>query len=159
MVETEFPKLLQEFQEAALDLNVKSNSINSTISFCEQRIVDANAGIEYWSNRELERGAPVTDEKGVESCRASRLGFAKVGGQWHLAVQSVFKQRCSEDIGGGQYEEYWRIRETEEPTMLSQGSRDLRITALEELPDLIRQLTTKALQAIKTIERAQKLVN
>jgi hypothetical protein len=101
----------------------------------------------------------VTDEKGVESCRASRLGFAKVGGQWHLAVQSVIKQLHSEDTGGGQYEEYWRIRESEEPTLVSQGSRDLRIAALEELPDLIRQLTAKALQAIKTIDRAQKLIS
>jgi len=159
MVEADFPKLLQEFQSVATDLNMKSNGINSTISICEQRIVNANAGIEYWLDRELMRDNPTADEKGALIYLAWRFGFAKVAGDWHLAVQQVTRQWYVEDLGGGQRDEGWCIREASGPMARSQASRELRIAALERLPDLIQRLIAEARRAITTIERAQKLVS
>ena len=154
MVEAEFPKLLHEFQKAAVDLNLKSNGINTTLFQCELALVNANAGIEYWSRKELLSSEPETDEDGKHFREADRLGFAKVDGEWHLAVQHVTKEWYTDDTG----DQGWEIASTEMPVVLSQASRELRIAALEELPDLIAKLTAKALQAIKSIESAQKLL-
>lgn len=154
MVEAEFPKLLQEFQKAAVDLNLKSNGINVTLFQCELALVNANAGIEYWSRKELLSSEPDTDEGGKRFRETARLGFAKVDGEWHLAVQPVTKEWYEEDIG----DQGWQIASTEKPMVLSQASRELRIAALEELPDFIAKLTAKARQAIKSIESAQKLI-
>ncbi len=138
---------------------VARRSINSTIMLCEQSLVNANAGIEHWLLSDLSRDMPTTDGKGDRSYRACRLGFAKVNGEWHLVVQRLTKEWYVEDLGGGDHDEGWCVQNTEAPTLLSQASRDLRIAALEQLPELIQQLTTKARQGITTIERAQKLVS
>ena len=77
---------LRRFTDAANRLNTESDSVNETLAGIEAQLVDANVGLEVWLRQPLTSTDPTGDAYD-RSWTATRLGFAKIGGEWCLAVK------------------------------------------------------------------------
>ena len=89
-------------------------------------------------------GYPFTwsSEQILPAYRHDDIGYAKIGGKWGLAIQSVRgDERMDYD-----HEEQWPFNE---------APRYLRVLGTEKLPELLEALITKAAEMASTItERA-----
>jgi hypothetical protein len=145
--------MLRKFSSAATRLNAESDSVNITIAGIETQLVDANVGLEVW----LRQVVTSTDAKGNahgKSWTATRLGFAKIGNEWCLAVKPVrFDAGFFEGDTSCPYQEEYADGE---PMRLLKASRQIRIRALELLPELVEQLTLEASRCAEMISNATK---
>jgi hypothetical protein len=148
-------QLFARFEERASHLNTVSNSLSATINAAEDRLRESNLGLEIWLVRAL-AGQSVEGPAGTETSLVHRLGWAKIDGEWGLAVKTVRIERgfFEGDTSAPYMNEDW----AGEPTSLSQASRALRIAALDQLPELIERMTEEAEDCISTIEGAERLV-
>lgn len=156
MVSKDVSSLLRNFQSAATRLNAESDSVNETITSIEQRLVDANVGVEVW----LQHALLPTDSEEVAYRETSRtiqwLGFAKLDGKWCIAVKSM---RILDGFFEGDTSSPFRnILAAGDPVRLLSSSRQLRIAALQLLPDLIELLTEEAERCRRAISEASQLL-
>jgi hypothetical protein len=153
MSDQELPHLLDQLTATASELNVESNSINSVIGFVEQRIRNANVGLEVWldqypyealvSDTVNEFDPKAGGEISIE--RIIQIGFAKLEEGWAIAVREKLSHtNGSETLSGA--------------SPLLKSSRDIRLAALERLPGLIRRLQGVAENALAAIRQAKKLI-
>jgi hypothetical protein len=156
MVSKDIPSLLRGFSRAATRLNAESDSANATLSAIEEELVEANVGIEVW----LRRGLLSTDAErstaGETIQTAHWLGFAKVEGEWCLAIKLMrFVSGFFEGDSSCPYQDEFGAGD---PVRLLRSSRQLRIAALEVLPELIELLTAEAQRCAQTITDAKQLL-
>lgn len=150
---------LSELKDAARRLNEASNTINSTITSIEQKIVEANVGLECWLTAEpLQTTEPKQIAMGpnddpAHSMTDTILGFTKVAGEgWRLAVREREYIALDDDP-----EEQRATPIQSDPSALWRASRELRIKALEKMPALIGQLRDRVNGALEAIAIAKKL--
>src|SRR5438034_7914565 len=88
-MEIELSDLLSSFESAAERLNDTSDSVNSILGAIEKRLIAANVGLESWLRSPLTQSDATGSTGGETSWIDQRLGFAKVGGKWCLAVKPI----------------------------------------------------------------------
>jgi hypothetical protein len=155
MAEANLSNLLSGLTSAAERLNRASDSVNAVISTVEAQLVTANVGIEVWLWEALGSTDAVEPTRGEMSWIAQLLGFAKVNGNWCLAVKSTrFVSGFFEGDTSCPYQnEYLEAS----PSPLLQAPRAIRIAALDHLPKLVELLTAEATRYTESIERARAL--
>src|SRR5262245_15402563 len=99
MTEVEFSRLIADLTETAKTLNRESDSINELIGRFEEKIQEANLGLEVWLTDALE-SKPWTeeDERGETIGRGTdnvQLGFAKFREKWHLVTRIATYRRAA----------------------------------------------------------------
>jgi hypothetical protein len=156
MVETPFPSLLAKLDENAARLNAASDSLNLILTTVEQRLAQANVGVEVWLRQALASTEAEGSTGGETTWTAQFLGFAKVNGQWTLAIKST--RFVSGFFEGDTSCPYRNGYKDGEPIRLAKASRELRIQALEHVPALIELLSQEANRCIETIDNAKRLV-
>ncbi|HEX9408057.1 MAG TPA: hypothetical protein VGA23_00225, partial [Methylomirabilota bacterium] len=114
----------------AKDLNRESDGINDLLSHFEEQIAKLNVGIES----------------------AIKISGEDTYLQWRKLTRQVQKP----DSTYYEREEYWGLAIDGDPAL--KASRDLRIAALEKLPDLVRDLTWEAKSRLDVIKKAKTLV-
>jgi hypothetical protein len=150
MSDAELSRLLSELTETALELNAESNSINSVIGLIEQRIRNANVGVEIWLEGPEAMAVGTTfavDDNGheIQGRRETQIGFAKLEEGWAIAVRDkTFYADDSEVV--------------DNVSPLLKAPRDTRLAALEKLPAIIIQLRAVAQNALAAIRKAKKLI-
>lgn len=147
-------QLFARLEERASRLNAVSDSLSATVKAVEDRLRRSNLGLEVWLTRALS-GESVEGPAGTESSRVHRLGWAKIDGEWALAVKQVRIERgfFEGDTSAPYLNEDW----VGDPTRLSLASRGIRIAALDQVPELIKRMTEEAEACITTIEGAERL--
>lgn len=145
--------LLAEIQQGAQELNGASDSINLTIGAIEQKLVEANVGLECWLDSEpifRGDGESWVDDRDAKHTgwKETVLGFAKLDEGWKLAVRER-----EIDAKGLQ-----QTVENREPTPLWRASRLLRIAALKKMPTLLQRIRYALDEALEAIASAKKLV-
>jgi hypothetical protein len=163
MSDMELSRLLSEFEESAKKLNAASDSINSIITDIEQKLVNANAGLEVWldglkDDYYLFETKPEawSEDDGKEGYKWNQtlLGFTKLNQTegWRLAFRerTVFQEGMEADedelsINDGKIEALWK------------APRNTRLKALELMPELVRRLHHDTEQALKAIDQAKKI--
>ena len=160
MSDQELSRLLSELQQDAQKLNEASDSINLIVTSIEQKIVESNVGLECWLDSDPIYRSKWTywnDDNNVDhSARTETiLGFAKLVQPegWRLAV----REREVETYGRPDQEE--TKSEYKTPTPLWRASRELRIRALEKMPDIVELLRDEAKRSLEAIARAKKLID
>jgi hypothetical protein len=155
MSDQELSRLLSELQQNAQKLNEASDSINLVVTSIEQKIVESNVGLECWLDFDpIDRTKWTYWRDDSNTDHSSRtetiLGFAKLVQPegWRLAV----REREVDTYGEETKSEY------KTPTPLWRASRELRIRALEKMPDIIELLRDEAKRSLEAIARAKKLV-
>lgn len=154
MTDQQLTTALEDLKANAERLNAASNEINSIIESVERQIAASHVGLEHW----LELGCTFTGRNGVPVADDGykyydrRLGWAKVGEHWRLALltKSGAYNPVGESIGTASD---IRIES------LASASRPIRIAALEKLPTLISALAQRALEETIVIEEAKKLIS
>lgn len=124
--------LYKQLAASAAVLNSASDEFSKAVAPLDLAIRALNLGIECWV-----RVNSYTDDN--EYFTSHDLGYAKVGGEWGIALRIV--------TGNEQYEIY-----DEDRWLFNAGPRQNRVEALEKLPELLARLTKKADSAAKKIK-------
>jgi len=147
---------LSELERKAQRLNQASDSLNLILSQVEERLVHANVGVEVWLRKALASTDSEGSTHGETTWSSQFLGFAKLNGRWCLAIKPT--RFASGFFEGDTNSPYQNEYSDGAPIPLSKASRDLRIAAVEVLPDLINLLAEETDRCVRTIERASDLV-
>jgi hypothetical protein len=146
--------LLTELTQNAAEFNRATDSINSLIERFEATLRNLHLGIETWiynppldsDEGEVDCGDGVMKEGSIDT----QLGFTKRAGEWGLAVRTAVYRRDEEDN--------WELLRVESEFPLRDASRELRIAALGQFPQLLRDLNDKVKDTIKKIQAARQFV-
>lgn len=141
MTEVNINSLFSSLETQANQLNSVAESANNALEAAQNRLVNLNIGIEHWHPIPLDRSDQTGSTEAHDTSIEIRflLGFAKVDGKWCLAVKKVRHESgfFEGDMGCPYTNEYL---ETPAVPLLSQ-SRNLRLTALNMLPEFLEQLS------------------
>jgi hypothetical protein len=147
--------LLAELTKNAAEFNRATDSINSLIERFEDTLRNLQLGIETWiyhpplysDECEVDCGGGEMGEGSVDT----QLGFTKRAGEWGLALRNVVYRRHEEDN--------WEFLRVDSEFPLRDASRQLRINALGQFPELLRELNRQVKDVIKAIEAARQFID
>jgi hypothetical protein len=131
---------MRELADLSLRLNSESNSINATITTLNAKLHSLNIGVEVWLTESLLKPLPGDPSRGENG---PYLGYCLVEDQWQISVQG--------DYSSGKTGE-WAAN-----LPLTKASREIRISALEQLPWLISRLKDEAQRILTAIQDAKTL--
>lgn len=159
MTDVELSRLLSDLEDSASKLNAESDSVNAILKSVESRLVAMNVGLETWVRDAILSEDEVKffedhagEERTYTVTRDTELGFAKVIGEWCLAVRTERgepNRNNSNDLD-------WAHESG--PVRLCDQSRQLRIDALQHLPRLLKAVNENAKKALQAIADAKNLV-
>lgn len=113
-----------------------------------------NLGLEHWLTSSSDYSLDSVPD-GKNATERTELGYAKVAGEWCLAVRRA-RYEDARSPYSGEFE--CNVTRVEEAVKLQDSSRDLRIAALEKLPLLISELKQRADEQTRIILDAKKIV-
>jgi hypothetical protein len=150
----ELAPLFARLEERAAQLNAASESVNAIIGVVEARLRNANVGLEVWLDRTLSAD-DVESAPGTQACVIQRLGYARLEGEWCLAVKPVRVENgfFEGDTSAPYHNEDW----AGEAVRLSKTARSIRIAALAALPALLERIIDEAEACVGTIQEAKRL--
>jgi hypothetical protein len=128
-VESSFRKL----STAASDLNFTSDELGKSISQLDAALKKLNLGVSAW----VEFGGNADAYEGWY--RTEELGYDKIGNTWGIALRVV---RGRDGAPEDEQIESW---------LFNDGPRSMRLLAIEEIPQLLEKLSTKADETAKKI--------
>jgi len=152
MSNSNFSSLFSSLDSAATELNQVSDSVNKTLETIETKLVSLNIGFDIWFPNPINR----SDSQGGAGLRETSteygdvIGFSHADGRWCLAHKKLkwitgFYQGDEECIYTNEYRHG-------DISPLSKQSRELRIKAVEVMPEFLAH----CIQEIR--EKSQKIV-
>jgi hypothetical protein len=130
----------EEIAAAAADLNEASNGLGATITAIETYLESKNIGVPAWVR--------VKGWENPDGPYWSReLGYDRVGGAWHIAI----RERSGDE----------RWPEDDDPVTWSFNSspRKARISAVDKLPELLKELVKEAERTARRLREKTVEVN
>jgi hypothetical protein len=116
----------EKLASSALSLNAATDELTKIGASFDAALKRLNLGIESWV--QISEGS---DELGTKSYY-SQLGYSKIGGKWGIALRNV---ECDEQSGEETVLKEW---------LFADAPRDLRVLAVNRLPELIERLQEEA---------------
>lgn len=139
------PSLFKDLAASAARLNSNSDELGKAIRPIEAALKKLNLGIAAWYTY---RGSDNPDSDGDYHCR--RIGYAKVGGKWGLALST---ESGNVNYEAGNYDEW----------LFNDAPRLMRLEALDYVPELLAKLveeTNKIAEELqKKTETARELAD
>lgn len=171
MTEAETAKLLADLTALAPKLNEESDSLNPIFDAWQRKLAALNIGLEEWVTiSSEERSVRVDDEDALRRRRPEIPAFRELlntkevtgsidtqfgwCGGFLMIRQITYRGDLKDKLGDQRWEEITR----DNPRLVQQVSRQVRIEALEQLPRLLERLKTAAESAVEKIQRAKRLV-
>jgi hypothetical protein len=111
----------QELAAAATRLNKVSDQLGKAVASLDAALAKLNLGVTTWVAYDK-----WSDEEG-RSYGLTRVGYAKIGSKWGIAIRSVE----GDAFHGDEEHAEW---------LFNDAARDLRLRAIEHIPDLIQEL-------------------
>src|ERR1017187_7227850 len=144
---------ISELAPIAKQLNEQTDQINKTISAINRKLAKLNLGIEIWLDEPLLSPDPwVEDDNGVMCRDAFYLGYGRLGDTWELLAKEVTEEIKHDDEGREYIEEFGRDRRAS----WLKGTRNARLAALEQLPELLDALKAEGERLLKLIRSEEK---
>jgi len=112
----------EKLSSSAQSLNTATDELTKLAASFDVALKKLNLGIEAWVNI-----ATGSDESGNRSYY-DQLGYAKIAGKWGLALRQL---ECDEHSGDEEITQEW---------LFADAPRDLRVSAVSRLPELIQKL-------------------
>lgn len=149
--EVDLSAVLSTIESSSKRLNTVSNNANAVLRNIEKRLTDANIGLEVWWDKKTLDHIGSTDLRHDETAcwRTQQLGFARVGGDWCLAVRTM---RNATYIFEG--DEDYRTAVDEGLTALLRTPRNVRLAALRLMPEFLLFLEKEIEDATGNLETA-----
>lgn len=151
----DLPAVLSSVDSASKRLNTISNNANAVLRSIQDRLTISNIGLEVWWDKKPLTHAGSTDLRHDETaCWMTQvLGFARVDGDWCLAVQT-FRH--------GAYifenEEDTRTAIDGTPTALLRAPRNLRLAAMQIMPEFLEFLAAEIETAAVALENVTSIL-
>jgi hypothetical protein len=148
----ELSSILSSVDTVSKQLNTVSNDANQVIQAVDNRLLRANIGMEVWWDHAI-MDADCSGELGnFETGAWARrlLGFAKVYGDWCLAVKTV--RYVSAYVEEDPSQTYTTQHVLAEPVPLKRASRDVRLEALKNMPGFLAYLAKTVEKTVKELE-------
>ena len=142
MSHVEFSNLFSELNKSVSELNAGTETVNSVLASVETQLTKMNLGFEVWVPDSLS-SIQITEYRYQDT----ELGFAKNGTDWSLAVRV---REGESDPRAGDFD--WYPLPIPGSTRLLDASRQVRIKALQHIPELLEALKSKADEAAGTIK-------
>jgi hypothetical protein len=117
----------RQLSTVASELNNVSDELGKSIVDIDAALKKLNVGVSVWVNIKCDDSS-----EGDPSYYMEQLGYAKVGGKWGVALKTVF--------GHEQFPEDERA----ETWLFNDGPRELRLAAIEKLPEMLMALSKEA---------------
>ncbi len=140
------PAVLKRLGALAQDLNEASDVISKQIVALESALNALRLGVWAWVviSRESELTTPDENGKYYELHHMHMLGYGKHKGEWALLVDN--------------YTEEFDEGDSRSVTLLREAKRDVKLEAVEKLPDLLQEIEKKATEMAKNAsEKATEL--
>ncbi len=146
---------LSELTPLAKELNQTTDEINGIISTVNEKLAALNLGVEAWLDPSTTSKIPAADMTVTHLHRSTAsmpvLGYAKLEDAWQLAIK---EEKIIYQWNDDAREEEEVSEDSYRP--LLKASRDVRLRALEQLPQLLDALKREGERVIKTIARARE---
>jgi hypothetical protein len=137
-IQTHFKAL----SEASPSLNAASDELTKTIGILDESLKKLNVGLTAW----VTFRSRVDDEYHPERFDDDQIGYCKLNGTWGIALRRVWGDP-SYDADGG-----------EGPWLFNDASREMRLSSVDKIPELIEALAKEALSTTKKIQEKTKQV-
>jgi|HubBroStandDraft_6_1064221.scaffolds.fasta_scaffold00501_20 hypothetical protein len=124
----------QELSRASSDLNSASDLLGNAVTILDESLARLNIGVTTWVT--FKRW---TDDDSPDVSVAERLGYAKVNNKRGLAIKVV-------DVDDGNGDE-----STQNEWLFNDAPRELRLRAIEAVPELIQSMTREARDTAKRV--------
>jgi prefoldin subunit 5 len=130
----------QTLSTVAPTLNSASDELNRCVASLDESLKKLNAGLTVWVSFR---------SRGVEEDEYDddQIGYAKVDGKWGIAIRHIWGNYATEKFGD------------EGPWFFNDASRDLRLLAVDQLPELIEALGEEASKVTKRVQEKTKQVH
>jgi len=150
--------LIDDLTNLSAKLNQQSGEVNKILSDLEKKLVAMGFGFEVTLHRygRDELGSrQFRDLKAGETFKEVLvLGFGRIDNQWALLIRGDVSRRIFSEGDG-----YWEYDHELRPMRLLQGSRDLRIAALDKIEGLLEAVQNKIESTMESTEKARKIVD
>jgi hypothetical protein len=123
----------QQLTKVAADLNSVSDEMGKCIVDLDAELKRLNLGVTRWTQIRL-----VEDEQ-TGDYEAHYLGYAKVNGRWGISLSTT---TGNHNYNGEEPSEEW---------LFNEGPRELRLVAIEKIPDLFIELSQAATKMIEDV--------
>jgi hypothetical protein len=148
---------IEDLSELSRKLNKKSDSLNRIISSVNEKLEKMNIGLEVWlEDSPLESSDPEYNDRDENMEFPIRdvelLGYCRIDGKWMLAVKSARMARDRNNWG----QEYDEVKSSTQLRPLLDTNRTIRTEAMRAIPELIEEIKKEALNALDSIEEAEK---
>ena len=160
--------LFSQIEAASTLLGGAVDDANRIISLFDEKLARLNVGLEHWHQSPIveedvaftirlpQAGesyedvevAELGEDDDIVACRREfRLGYARIGTKWALAIQHFRKTIHSDGSEDGELM-------LEHPRALLGAPRQVRIAAVGMLPEFLAQMLKRMLGAVRTVDVA-----
>jgi hypothetical protein len=142
--ESEVEKIQKHFQALASiapSLNTVSDELTQAVGVLDEALKKLNIGLSAWVIFRS-RG----DDDYPQFYDLDQIGYCKVNSTWGIAIQHVWGDESTDS------------HHSEGPWLFNEASREMRIQAVDKLPELIEELSRVAAQTQKKIQEKTKQV-
>jgi hypothetical protein len=131
----------QALTEIASSLNTASDELSNTVALLDESLKKLNLGLTVWV---VFRGG--TDPDDPNSYSQQEIGYCKVAGVWGVALRHVW--------GHQGFDEH----HSDGPWLFNEASREMRISSVDKMPEVIEALAKHAFDTTKRVEAKTKEV-
>ncbi len=142
--ESPIEKIQQHFQALsgiAISLNAVSDELTQAVRLLDEALKKLNIGLSVWVTF-----GTIFDDDYPQCYNQEQIGYCKVNGVWGIAIRHIWGDESIDS------------HHSEGPWLFNDASREMRIQAVDKLPELIEELSKEATQAQKKIQEKTKQV-
>lgn len=132
-------KHFQNLTLVAPVLNKASDELNRSVAALDEALRKLNIGLTVWVTF---RNRGVEDEE----FDSDQIGYSKLEGKWGIAIRRVWGNYNTERFGD------------EGPWFFNDSPRELRLLAVDQIPQLIEALSNEALKTTEKVQEKTKQV-
>ena len=139
-----------KLEQLSKTLNEDSNELTKILGEINSKLNALNLGVEVWLDNQLYEDRLPRDEYGPGMTASGYLGYGKFGDSWGLLV----RQTREKERGDGELS-----LESENYRFLLESSREVRLSAVDLIPDLITELESEAEETRTAVSKAKELAS
>jgi len=134
---TKIQTSFQALSQVAPALNAASDNLTKTVAILDEALKKLNVGLTVWVTFRMH---------GVEDWEYDndQIGYAKLEGKWGIALRRIWGDTNGENCGG------------DGPWLFNDAPRELRLQAVDKIPELIEALNKAASDATEKIQAKTK---
>jgi hypothetical protein len=150
---------IKELTDLSRRLNQKSDTLNEVISSINEKLAKLNIGVEAWlENSPIEPTDPHFNVEDQDEkwplVDGTLLGYARVDDEYQLAIKEATLTEF--DSKGLFHPDYYEITKSWNLRPLLKVNRNIRVRAMDFVPELLQIIKREATKLLNSIEKAEK---